>query len=219
MCQTFGAVCCVVCTVCDIVHWCVCQDPAGEAGPASVGSALPAGHLHGDRLTREHDAAHPLPEERGGKAEAQPAHHWAAAWVTHTSINVCLSLLSFLYPLSDYHSPFFPDSSFRIPSSITIPFTPPFMSAFFHFFHSFAFLIHPLFTRFVHPFLPSFLFFHPSFLYSLLFHAIFSFYFYCHLSTPLFFPSSRHLFFHWCGFSPPLVAGCKSAVHILMLSH
>lgn len=60
----------------------VLQDPPGEAGPARVGPSLPQRRLHGDRLAGEHDAAHPLPEERGGEAEEEPAHHRAAAYVS-----------------------------------------------------------------------------------------------------------------------------------------
>ncbi|CAG10081.1 unnamed protein product [Tetraodon nigroviridis] len=55
------------------------QNPPGEAGPAGIGPSLPPGRLHGDRLPGEHDATHPLPEERGGAAEEEPAHHRAAA--------------------------------------------------------------------------------------------------------------------------------------------
>lgn len=55
------------------------QNPPGEVGPTSFGSSLPKRCIHGDRLTGEHDAAYPLPEEWGGEAEEKPAHHWAAA--------------------------------------------------------------------------------------------------------------------------------------------
>lgn len=50
------------------------QNSSGEAGPAGLRSSIPQGHLHGDRLSGEHDETHPLPEERGGEAEEEPAH-------------------------------------------------------------------------------------------------------------------------------------------------
>lgn len=59
-------------------HW---QDSAGEAWPASVSPALTTRSFYGDRLSWEHDAAHPLPEEWSGEAQTQSPHYRTTAWV------------------------------------------------------------------------------------------------------------------------------------------
>lgn len=49
------------------------QDSSGEARSARLGPPVPQRHLHGDRLAGEHDATHPIPQERGGASEEEPA--------------------------------------------------------------------------------------------------------------------------------------------------
>lgn len=57
------------------------QDSAGEAWPASVSPTFSTWSFHGDWLSREHDAAHPLPEEWSRETEAQSPHYRTTAWV------------------------------------------------------------------------------------------------------------------------------------------
>lgn len=84
--QILQLVCCFVFrrqTVfhCWIYLFFLIQNPAGEIRPASLGSPITQRHLHGDRLSRKHDAPHPVFKERGGAAEEAAEGRSVTAYV------------------------------------------------------------------------------------------------------------------------------------------
>lgn len=66
------------------------KDPAGEIRPAGLSSPITQRHLHGDRLSRKHDAPHPVFKEWSGEAEEAAEGRSVTAYVASGFPVFCL---------------------------------------------------------------------------------------------------------------------------------